>query len=115
MRADRPCRRSAPRKHCRHARATRGHTPSPRMKPPLTSAVALAILVLCAPGVARAESVAFKDPLDDTPLEIKSLPHEQETEAVKEFRASGQNRYRTSADAQADGKELYERHCQTCH
>lgn len=43
------------------------------------------------------------------------LPDEKETEAVKEFHATGQIRYRTDAAAVAEGKELYERHCQSCH
>jgi len=57
----------------------------------------------------------FRHPLDDLPIEVKPLPNEQETEAVKEFHATGENRYRTSAEAVAEGKELYERHCQSCH
>jgi cytochrome c-L len=78
-----------------------------------SAAVALAIVVLCAPT--RAESVEFKDPLDDTPIEIKRLPDENETDAVKEFHATGQIRYLTDASALEEGKDLYVRHCQTCH
>jgi cytochrome c-L len=78
-----------------------------------SAAVALAIVVLCAPT--RAQSVVFKDPLDDTPIEIKRLPDEKETDAVKEFHATGQIRYLTDASALEEGKDLYVRHCQTCH
>ena len=79
------------------------------------AAVALAGIVLCGLGSADAQTVVFKHPLDDAPIEIKLLPDEKETEAVKEFHATGEIRYRTDADAQAEGKELYERHCQSCH
>jgi cytochrome c-L len=76
---------------------------------------ALAFIVPWGVGSAGAQTVEFKHPLDDLPIEVKPLPNEQETEVVKEFRATGENRYRTNADALAVGKELYERHCQSCH
>jgi cytochrome c-L len=85
------------------------------MKPLPIAAVALAGIVLCGLVSARAQAVVFKDPLDDTPIEIKLLPNEQETEAVKEFHATGRISYRTDTAALAEGKELYERHCQACH
>jgi cytochrome c-L len=76
--------------------------------------IVLMSLVLL-PGIARAQSVAFQHPLDNSPLEIKPLPNEKETDAVKEFQATGQNRHRDMPEALAEGKELYAQHCQSCH
>jgi len=78
-------------------------------------ALTLAVIVLCGLGSARAQTVVFKHPLDDAPIEIKLLPNEQETGAVKEFHATGQIRYLTDASALEEGKDLYARHCQSCH
>lgn len=78
-------------------------------------ALALAGFALCALAPARTLGVEFKHPLDDGPIEIKLLPEEKETEALKEFHATGQNRYHSDAAALAEGKDLYERHCQSCH
>jgi len=80
-----------------------------------SAAVALAGIVLCELGLAYAQAVVFKHPLDDAPIEIKLLPDEKETEAVKEFHATGQIRYLTDASALEEGKDLYARHCQSCH
>jgi cytochrome c-L len=66
-------------------------------------------------GPARAQSIEFKHPLDDKPIEVKLLPGEKETEAVKEFHRTGQNRYREDPTAIAEGKELYAQQCQACH
>jgi len=79
------------------------------------TALAVAGIVLCGFLPTRAQTIEFKHPLDDSPIEIKLLPGEQETEAVKECHATGRIRYRTDAAALAEGKELYERHCQSCH
>jgi cytochrome c-L len=78
-------------------------------------AIALVGIVLGGVGSASAQSIAFKHPLDDSPLEIKLLPGEKETDAVKEFHATGQVRYHADSVALAEGKELFERHCQSCH
>ena len=77
-------------------------------------AIALVGFVL---GVACAwaQSIVFKHPLDDSPIEIKLLPGEKETDAVKEFHATGRIRYHADAVALSEGKELYEQHCQSCH
>jgi len=85
------------------------------MKCPRLVVGALAVVWLCRLGPADAQTVVFRHPLDDLPIEVKPLPNEQETDAVKEFHATGENHYRTSAEAVAEGKELYERHCQSCH
>jgi cytochrome c-L len=78
-------------------------------------AIVLVGFVLGGVASARAQSVTFKHPLDDSPLEVKLLPGEKETDTVKEFHATGQIRYYGDATALGDGKELYERHCQSCH
>ena len=46
-------------------------------------AIALVGIVLGGVASASAQSIAFKHPLDDSPLEIKLLPGEKETDAVK--------------------------------
>jgi cytochrome c-L len=63
----------------------------------------------------NAQAIEFKHPLDDGPIEVTLLPGEKETDAVKEFHTTGQNGYSTDAAALAEGKELYERLCQSCH
>ena len=77
--------------------------------------VLLAGLVFDALAPAHAQSVTFKHPMDNSPIELKLLPGEKETEAVTQFRATGENLYRNDTTALAEGKELYERHCQSCH
>lgn len=72
-------------------------------------------LLLAALSLARAQSIVFKHPLDNSPIEVKLLPNEKETDAVKEFHATGQNRYRDAPATVVEGKELYEQHCQSCH
>jgi cytochrome c-L len=72
-------------------------------------------LLLPSLSLAQAQSIDFKHPLDNSPIEVKLLPNEKETDAVKEFLATGQNRYRDAPAAVAEGKELYEQHCQSCH
>lgn len=79
------------------------------------TAVVLMVLLLLSPPPAIAQSVVFKHPLDNSPLEVKLLPDETATEAVKAFHATGQNPYRDVPAALLEGKELYERHCQSCH
>ena len=76
--------------------------------------IVLMVLALLSPPVI-AQSVVFKHPLDNSPLEVKLLPNETATEAVNAFHATGQNPYRDVPAALLEGKELYERHCQSCH
>ena len=97
--------RSQPSATCKQARVT----PLPRFGLLLTA------LVFCELAPAYAQSVAFKHPMDNSPIELQLLPGEKVTGAVTEFHATGHNRYRTDAAAVAEGKELYERHCQSCH
>lgn len=57
----------------------------------------------------------FTSPLDDSPLEIKLLPGEKNTEGVQKFYDTGEDPYKGDAQALAQGKELYEANCQACH
>ena len=59
--------------------------------------------------------IVFRHALDDSVLEVKPRPNEVETEAVKEFKATGKNVYVGQEQALADGRKLYQSHCQTCH
>jgi cytochrome c-L len=62
----------------------------------------------------RAE-IVFHHALDNSVLEVKPKPNEVETEAVKEFKATGKNIYVGQEQALADGRKLYQANCQTCH
>ena len=66
-------------------------------------------------AVAAATPPQFTSPLDNGPLEIKTLPGEQITEAVQKFYDSGQNPYGGDAEALMEGKDLYQSYCQACH
>jgi len=57
----------------------------------------------------------FHHALDNSVLEVKPRPNEVETEAVKEFKATGKNVYVGQEQALADGRKLYQANCQTCH
>lgn len=59
--------------------------------------------------------IVFRHALDNSVLDVKPRPNEIETEAVKEFKATGKNPYAANEKALADGKKLYETHCQACH
>jgi len=62
----------------------------------------------------RAE-IVFHHALDHSVLEVKPRPNEVETEAVKEFKATGKNVYVGQEQALADGRKLYQANCQACH
>jgi len=79
------------------------------------TAIVLMGLALLPPSPVHAQSIVFKHPLDNSPLEVKLLPTETATEAVKAFHTTGQNTYRDAPAALLEGKELYEQHCQSCH
>jgi cytochrome c-L len=59
--------------------------------------------------------IVFHHALDNSVLEVKPRPNEVETEAVKEFKATGKNVYVGQEQALADGRKLYQANCQTCH
>jgi cytochrome c-L len=62
----------------------------------------------------RAE-IVFHHALDNSVLDVKPKPGEVETDAVKEFKATGKNPYIGNEQALAAGKKLYEASCQACH
>jgi cytochrome c-L len=88
----------------------------------MTCRIPLSLFLLAAPlllagatsKLAQAD-IEFRHALDNSPLEIKPRPNEVETEAVKEFKASGKNRYGGDEAALAEGKKLYLANCQACH
>ncbi len=59
--------------------------------------------------------IVFRHALDNSVLDVKPRPNEVETEAVKEFKATGKNPYIGDGKALADGKKLYQANCQACH
>ena len=59
--------------------------------------------------------IVFRHALDNSLLAVKPRPDEVETEAVKEFKATGKNIYVGQEQALAEGRKLYQTHCQTCH
>jgi len=74
--------------------------------------VALFLAVSLAPSLA---AIAFKNALDDTPLDVTPEPGETVTDAVKQFHESGVNPYDGNAEAIVDGKLVYTSNCQVCH
>ena len=80
------------------------------------SVVSVAALALLGGTLVKAGDLSdFKSPLDNSPMTFPLLPGEVETEAVKKFKATGDNDYRGNAAAIAAGKELYEENCVICH
>jgi cytochrome c-L len=65
--------------------------------------------------VVAADTVDFKSPLDDSPLTLEFLPGEVDTPALKKFKETGVNDYRSDAQAIADGQKLYTSNCIVCH
>lgn len=74
--------------------------------------VALLLAASLAPSLA---AIAFKNALDDTPLDVTPEPGETVTDAVKQFHEAGVNPYDGNAEAIADGKLVYTSNCQVCH
>ena len=75
----------------------------------------LAALLLAAGLVPSLAAIAFKNALDDAPLDVAPEPGETVTDAVKQFHETGVNPYDGNAEAIADGKSLYTSNCQVCH
>jgi cytochrome c-L len=64
---------------------------------------------------AGAQTVTFRYAIDNSPLDVTPRPGETLTDAVEEFRRTGQNPYNGKPDALAEGKKLYATYCQVCH
>ena len=75
----------------------------------------LAALLLAAGLVPSLAAIAFKNALDDAPLDVAPEPGGTVTDAVKQFHETGVNPYDGNAEAIADGKSLYTSNCQLCH
>jgi cytochrome c-L len=80
------------------------------------AAFAVAVGLLTA-GLSAAlpQEIAFRYAIDNSPLDVTPKPGETLTDAVQEFRKTGQNPYNGKGDALAEGKKLYATYCQVCH
>jgi cytochrome c-L len=79
-------------------------------------AVLSVCLVVFSITVSRAADVPqFTSPLDDSPLEVKTLPGEKITDAVQKFYDTGDDPYKGDTAALSAGKGLYDTYCQACH
>jgi cytochrome c-L len=78
---------------------------------------ALAIVVAAAllASQAIADGVTFRHVFDDSVLDVGPQPGETFTEAVISFHATGRNPYVGDSTAAAQGRDLYENWCQSCH
>jgi cytochrome c-L len=79
----------------------------------LLAAAALAVAVGSAP--IQAAPIAFRDAMDDSPLNVKLKPGEALTPALEQFYATGIDPYLGNAEAIAAGKALFAEFCQVCH
>jgi cytochrome c-L len=80
----------------------------------VAAGLALVVAGALAPGPLGA-AVALRHIAFGTPLDATPRPGEAVTGAVTRFHESGQNPYVGDAAALADGKQLYETWCQSCH
>jgi cytochrome c-L len=73
----------------------------------------LAVAAPCGVASGAEDSVEFRDPLTDEPLDIE-VPADA-SEEVKGFFETGENPYHGDEQAIAEGKQLYTRWCASCH
>lgn len=66
-------------------------------------------------GAASEGPVVFRDPLDDSPLDVPLPEGDQLTDAVAEFHQTGVDPYADDPEAIAAGRALYAQWCQACH
>jgi len=64
---------------------------------------------------ALADRSDFKHPLDGAPIDFVLKPGEAETPALAAFKVTGHNGYRGDPQAIAEGRQLYDTWCQSCH
>jgi cytochrome c-L len=75
-----------------------------------------AVAIVASANVALAAGQPqFTSVIDDGPLEVKTLPGETITPAVKKFYETLEDPYKGDAVALAEGKKIYDANCQTCH
>jgi cytochrome c-L len=72
-------------------------------------------IILVLVSAVSAAMPEFRSPLDNEPLEVKTLPGEQITEAVHKFYDTGEDPYKADSEALSKGKDLYQTYCQACH
>jgi cytochrome c-L len=53
--------------------------------------------------------------VDNSPLDLRPKPGEEETEAVRQFKATGRNPYIDQEPAILEGRRFYQARCQACH
>lgn len=78
----------------------------------------LLLLAACGTVIGLAPSFAaieFKNALDDSPLDVSPADGETLTDPVKAFHETGTNPYDGDEAAIAEGKKLFDEHCQVCH
>lgn len=82
----------------------------------LSSRAALRLsMLLAVTAQAHAAPPVFPDAFDGKPLATPLKDGEQETPALRTFKATGVNDYRQSSQAMLQGKALFEQWCQVCH
>jgi cytochrome c-L len=79
------------------------------------AAVLVSAAVALTGGLVLAQGIVFRHVFDKSPLDVSPKPGEVLTDAVKEFRKTGENPYKGNADAVAQGKKLYDDFCASCH
>ena len=85
-------------------------------RPGATGLLGFALVSSALPPVAvRAEGIVFQSVVDNSPLDLTPKSGEVETDALREFRATGRNPYIDQAAAVIEGRRLYAARCQGCH
>jgi cytochrome c-L len=81
----------------------------------LAVAVGLLIGGLVVLSSSGAADVEFRYSMDNSPLDTTPKPGEILSDAVRDFRKTGENPYNGKPEVVAEGKKLYAAYCQSCH
>ena len=81
----------------------------------LAVAVGLLIGGLVVLSSSGAADVEFRYSMDNSPLDTAPKPGEILSDAVRDFRKTGENPYNGKPEVVAEGKKLYAAYCQSCH